>query len=86
MRPYQEKFSVGTTVCIAERPQLERFRSEWRFHYPLEAGQLRFAGRTSAVATVGFIMAVMCFTRCLGFLAFWHESCVHAIDSSTRTH
>jgi hypothetical protein len=85
MRPHQEKFPVGTTVRIAERPQLERFRSEWRFHHPLEAGQLRFAGRTAAVATIGFYHGGDVLYTLLGIPGIWYESCVHAIDSSTRT-
>ena len=54
MKPYQEKFPVGTTVRIAERAELERFQREWQFHHKLELEQLSCAGRTARVRDVGF--------------------------------
>ena len=54
MMAYQEKFPVGTTVRIAERAELERFRREWQFHDKLEAEQLSYAGQTARVRDVGF--------------------------------
>jgi hypothetical protein len=59
MKPYHERFPVGTAVRIAERPDLDRFRREWQFHNKLEAEQLSCAGRTARVRDVGFIMEVM---------------------------
>ena len=85
MMLYQEKFPVGTTVRIAGLPELERFRSEWRFHHPLEANQLGFAGRSTAVATVGFYHGGDVLYTLDGIPGIWHECCVHAADDSTRT-
>jgi len=59
MRPYHERFPVGTAVRIAEHPDLDRFRRELHFDNKLEAEQLSCAGRTPRVRDVGFIMEVM---------------------------
>ena len=82
---YQEKFPVGSVVRIAELAELERFRTEWRFHHPLEAEQLGFAGRSAAVATVGFYHGGDVLYTLDGIPGIWHEDCVHATDDSTRT-
>jgi hypothetical protein len=51
---YQEKYPVGTTVTIASTERLLKFKSEWKFHHPLQEAQLLFAGTTDKVRTVGF--------------------------------
>ena len=50
---YQEKYPVGVGVRIGSIERLEAFRRDWKFHHPLEA-QLRFAGTTDTVKSVGF--------------------------------
>jgi hypothetical protein len=85
MKPYQEKFPVGTAVRVGELEELEHFRAQWRFHHPLESEQLTFAGRSATIATVGFYHGGDVLYTLEGVSGFWHEQCVHALDHSTRT-
>ena len=85
MMAYKEKFPVGTTVRIAERPELDQFLREWQFHHKLEAKQLAFAGRTARVRDVGFYHGGDVLYTLAGVPGIWHEACVHAVDDSTRT-
>jgi hypothetical protein len=78
MKPYQEQFSFGTTVGIAERAELERFRREWQFHNKLEAGQLSYAGRAARVTDVGLYQGGDVLYRLYGVPGIWQEVCLHA--------
>jgi len=84
MKPYHAEFPIGTDVRIADLPELERFRREWRFHHPLEPGQLDFAGRSARVASVGSNHGGDVLYVLDGVPGIWHEECVHAPDDSTR--
>jgi hypothetical protein len=82
MRPYQEQFLVGTTVRIAQRAELERFRREWQFHHKLEAEQISYAGRTARVRDVGFYHGGDVLYHLDGVPGIWHEVCLeHAGES-----
>jgi hypothetical protein len=85
MKPYDAKYSVGTAVRIADLSQLERFRTEWRFHHPLEKDQLAFAGRTAKIATVAFYHGGDVLYTLDEVPGIWHEECVLALDHSTST-
>ncbi len=85
MKPYQEQFSVGTTVRIAERAELERFQRTWQFHHKLEAEQLSCAGRTARVRVLAFIMEVMCSITSMVFPVFGMRSVLVLSDNSIRT-
>jgi len=52
--PYNEEYSVGEKVQIANRDVLEKFIQDWKYHNPLQHNQLNYAGRISTVAKVGF--------------------------------
>jgi hypothetical protein len=82
---YQEKFPIGTAVRVAELSQLEQFRRLWKLHHPLEPEQLSFAGRVTAVATVGFYHGGDVLYTLDGIPGIWHEGCVYAVDDSART-
>ena len=86
MKPYQEQFPVGTTVRIAERAELERFRREWQFHHKLEAEQLSYAGRTARVRKMlAFIMEVMCSITSMVFPVSGTRSVFTLSNNSIRT-
>jgi len=85
MKPYDAKYSVGTAVRIADLSQLERFRAEWRFHHPLEQGQLVFAGRTAKIATVAFYHGGDVLYTLDEVPGIWHEECVHEPEDKTRS-
>jgi hypothetical protein len=74
MRRYQEQFPVGTTVRIAERADLERFRREWQFHHKLEVGQISYARRTARVRDVGFYQGGDVLYHLDGVPGIWHEA------------
>lgn len=79
MKLYQEQFSVGTTVRIAERTELERFQRTWQFHHKLEAEQLSCAGRTARVRDVGFYHGCDVLYHLDGVPGIWHEVCLRAV-------
>jgi hypothetical protein len=85
MKPFQEQSPVGATVRIAERAQLERFPSEWQFHYKLEAKQLSCAGRTARVRDVGFYHGGDVLYHLKGVPGVWHEVCLRAVDNPIHT-
>ena len=85
MKPYQEQFPIGTTVRIAERAELERFRSEWQFHHKLQAEQLSCAGRTARVRNVGFYHGGDVLYHLDGVPGTWHEVCLTLSNNSIRT-
>ena len=76
MPAYENKFAVGTTVRIAELPQLEEFRRSWRFHHALEPAQLRFAGRSVRVASVSFYHGGDVLYGLEDVPGIWHERCL----------
>jgi len=85
MKPYQEQFSVGTTVRISERPELERFRCEWQFQHKLEAEQLCYAGRTARVRNVCFYHGGDVLYHLDRVTGIWHEVCLTVSNNSIRT-
>jgi hypothetical protein len=76
---YRESFSVGSQVRVADRPYLEAFRNTWHLHNPLQEPQLEFAGRTAAVARVGFYHGGDVLYELEGLPGIWHEHCLAAI-------
>jgi hypothetical protein len=52
--PWEEKYPVGTVVRIASLARLRAFQRQWKFDYPLDAEQLKFAGTADKVCGVGF--------------------------------
>jgi hypothetical protein len=76
MPDYREDFPKGSNVRVVDRPALERFRSEWRFHNPLSVEQLDFAGREAKVATVGYYHGGDVLYTLDGLPGVWHERCL----------
>jgi hypothetical protein len=52
--PYVAKCPKGSRMRIVERIQLERFRADWKYHHPLAAEQLTWAGDEVEVVDVAF--------------------------------
>ena len=52
--PYKEAFPAGTRIRVADRPFLELFLKEWKYHHRLTPDQLAYAGREATVRSVGF--------------------------------
>jgi hypothetical protein len=48
------KFPEGTRIRIASRADLEKQRSEWKYHHPITDEHLRHAGSAYTVKRVGF--------------------------------
>ena len=82
MAPYVERFPVGTAVRIVDRDQLDAFRATWRYHHPLDADQLRFAGEEAQVAEVGFYHGGDILYRLVDIPGIWHEQ--HLAEISAR--
>jgi len=74
--PYHEQFPVGSTVRIADRPTLEAFAREWKFHHPLNAERLEFADRVAVVKSVGFHHGGDVLYELDGIPGIWHECCI----------
>ncbi len=76
MKPYEEAFSAGSQVRIADRPVLEQFFKTWKFHNPLRPEQLPFAGKAAKVANVGFYHGGDPLYVLEGIPGVWHEQCL----------
>ncbi len=80
MAPYHERFPVGTHVAVASRERLEEFARTWRFHHPLTAEQVSFAGRGAIVCEVSFYHGGDVLYALDGVPGIWHEQCVLGSD------
>jgi hypothetical protein len=52
--PYKEAFPAGMRIRVANRPFLELFIKEWKYHHKLTPDQLAYADQEATVSTVGF--------------------------------
>jgi hypothetical protein len=73
---YQEEFSVGSFVRVADRRTLDDFLTKWKYHHPLEPGQLEFANVRAKIASVGFYHGGDELYELEGVPGIWHESCL----------
>jgi hypothetical protein len=71
--PYESTFEKGDTVRIENLETLESFKRDWKFHNPLSDEQLRFAGRTTIVTSVGFYHGGDVLYELDGVPGVWHE-------------
>jgi hypothetical protein len=78
MPDYRAEFPQGSAVRIADLAALERFRAEWKFHNPLGAEQLPYAGREATVDTVGYYHGGDVLYTLEGVPGIWHEACLLA--------
>ena len=79
------RYSKGRHVRIASRQRLERFKADWRFHHPLTAEQLDWAGDEVEVIEVamyhgGDMLYVVRGAR--GKSGYWHEACLTGTDDT----
>jgi hypothetical protein len=73
---YTEKFPTGSSVIVAERRALERFRDTWKLHNPPHPEQLAFAGARATIASVGFYRGGDVLYILEGVPGVWHGSCL----------
>ena len=76
MPPYKELFSVGSRVRVKERPFLERFQREWRYHNPISEEQIKSAGVTDPVKSVRFYHGGDVLYTLVQTPGTWHEECL----------
>jgi hypothetical protein len=76
--PYQEQFPVGSRVRVKERPFLEQFQREWKYHHPISADQIDAAGRTVTVNSVGFYHGGDVLYKLSEIPGTWHEVCLES--------
>jgi len=82
MPAYQELYAVGTPVQIAERSALEAFRASWKYHHPLDIGQLEWGGQSATVREVMFYHGGDVLYELGGIPGIWHEQCLRAGDGT----
>jgi hypothetical protein len=74
---YQEKYPVGTWVKIASADRLRAFmRPEWKYHHPLSEEQIKSAGKSDRVRSVGFYHGGDVLYQLSTELGTWHEACL----------
>jgi len=80
MKPYEAAFSVGSKVRIADIERLKHFKKTWKFHNPLSVEQLAFAGKSVAVAKVGFYHGGDPLYVLEKIPGVWHEECLEGVN------
>jgi len=78
MPQYQEQFPKGTKVRVKDRAVLEAFMKDWRYHNPLQQGQLTCAGREGIVVGVSFYHGGDVLYSLQAMPGLWHEQCVES--------
>lgn len=76
MKPYESQFEEGSKVRVAGLDELRRFQESWKFHNPLEAEQLKFAGHRTSVIKLAFYHGGDPLYVLDGAPGVWHESCL----------
>ena len=71
---YTTEHPVGTLVHVRDRASLDAFVREWRFHHPLEAVQLKSAGKAARVKSVGFYHGGDELYELEDLPGLWHEA------------
>jgi len=78
MAEYNADFPVGTKVRIRERPALEKFMREWKYHHPLQSEQLAFAGSAATVKDVSYYHGGDTLYQFDEIPGTWHEACLES--------
>lgn len=87
MGNYEALYPEGTSVVIASREELERFKDTWLYHHKLETTQLLYASQIAVVNWVGFYHGGDTLYRLDGVPGTWHECCLGpASGASTPPH
>ncbi len=76
--PYNAEFHIGTWVRVAKRENLEKFLAEWKWHHPLEASQLQFAGQRAQIESANFYHGGDELYQLKGVPGIGHELCLEA--------
>ena len=77
MPAYKPAFPIGSSIRIANRATLERFRLEWRLHHRLQPEQLAHADEIRTVVNVGHYHGgdvLYTLSDLPDYL--WHEQCL----------
>jgi RNAse (barnase) inhibitor barstar len=74
--PYVADFPVDTTVRVAPRDDLDAFVAKWKWHHPLQAEQLEFAGWLAIVKSVAFYHGGDELYELHEVPGIWHEACL----------
>ena len=76
--PYKEAFPAGTKVRVADRPFLEIFIKEWKYHHKLVPEQLAFANQEARVEGVRFYHGGDPVYTLKGIPGLWLERCLRS--------
>ena len=82
MAAYIAKYPVGSYVRIPEREFLEDFKRTWKYHHPLESGQLKRAGLKAKVRSVGFYHGGDALYELKRIPGIWHEVCLRPVGTA----
>ena len=80
MAPYAVKYPVGSRVKVLARDQLDAFQRSWKYHHPLGAEQLPFAGPQATVTWVASYHGGDMLYQREGISGIWHECCLAAVE------
>ena len=80
---YNAEYAEGSLVRIADRPSLEQFKRDWRWHNPLQTEQLEFGGRLAKVKSIGFYHGGDELYELEGIPGVWHEGCLRGVEDDT---
>lgn len=78
---YKARFPVGTKVRIASLAQLEKHRSEWKYHHKLQSEQLEYGGSTAMVKEVSFYHGGDQLYVREDVPGIWHEALLERLES-----
>ncbi len=81
--PYEGAFPVGTKIRIADRPFLELFIKNWKYHHKLSPDQLPYADQEAIVRSVGFYHGGDPIYTLEGIPGMWLEPCLRATGGGT---
>lgn len=77
-KPYEGKFVAGSKVRVKPEAELARFAREWKYHNPLTAEQLAYAGVLTTVKDLGYYHGGDVLYQLDGVPGVWHERCLGA--------
>jgi len=63
-----------------DRLTLERFRSDWKLHHPLDVSQLEFSDQIGVVDEIGFYHGGYELYKLRDIPGIWHEVCLESVD------
>lgn len=79
---YHAEFPEGTTVRVAQRDDLERFRADWKFHNPLQPEQLEYSGQLAIVTNVYFYHGGDELYELADLPGIWHGRLLAGVDQN----